>query len=160
MTDDLIHKLGETEPNLRSHSRAEGNNNVAEKARKLFLPVTVIILGIACGYLGAGFVAKKSAIGPVVETNKSVSMSGKASFGNKNTKLCPDKAEGTLKKGGIDGEGTHHLERKGGKSQNVYLTSSDIDLSLVVNKKVTVWGKTYAAQTAGWLMDACYLEVN
>jgi len=64
-----------------------------------------------------------------------------------------DSAEGVLEKGGIDGEGTHHLVREGGPSQTAYLTSSVLDLDLFVGKKIKVEGETFAAQKAGWLMD-------
>ena len=41
----------------------------------------------------------------------------------------------------------------GDASQNVYLTSSVIDLSKYTGKKVQVWGETFQGQKAGWLMD-------
>jgi len=74
-------------------------------------------------------------------------------------KIFKDKAEGILKEGGIDGEGNFHLERTGGPSQNVYLTSSTVDLSSYLGKKVRVYGQTFAGQKAGWLMDVGYIEV-
>lgn len=61
--------------------------------------------------------------------------------------------------GKITGEGTHILIR-GDISQNVYLTSSVIDLSKYENKNVQVWGETYKAQTAGWLMDIGRIKVQ
>ena len=64
-----------------------------------------------------------------------------------------------MKEGGADGEGAFHLERTGGVSQNVYLTSAIVDLSKYVNKKIKVWGQTQKAQTAGWLMDVGRIEV-
>ena len=69
------------------------------------------------------------------------------------------KTTGTLKEGGIQGEGQFHLVRPGGVSQNVYLTSSSVDLSKFVGKKIKVWGETEKAQYAGWLMDAGRVEV-
>jgi len=45
------------------------------------------------------------------------------------------------------------LERTGGASQNVYLTSTVIDLQSFVGKNVQVWGDTLSGQKAGWLMD-------
>ncbi len=75
-------------------------------------------------------------------------------------KTFKDSAEGILKNGGIDGEGSFHLERPGGASQNVYLTSSTVDLSKYVGKKVKVWGETFQAQKAGWLMDVGLVEVQ
>ncbi len=82
------------------------------------------------------------------------------SSGIKDTKRFPDSAVGILKEGGIDGEGSYHLERPGGKSQNVYLTSSIVDLSKFIGKKIKVQGETFEAQTAGWLMDVGYVELQ
>jgi hypothetical protein len=42
---------------------------------------------------------------------------------------------------------------------NVYLTSSTVDLSPFVGKKVRVWGQTFTGQKAGWLMDVGLVEV-
>ena len=70
-----------------------------------------------------------------------------------------DSAQGNLEKGGVNGEGSHHLVRPGGESQHVYLTSSIIDLDQFAGRKVKVWGETFAGQKAGWLMDVGRLEV-
>lgn len=67
--------------------------------------------------------------------------------------------QGTLKLGGIQGEGEYHLEREGGAARNVYLTSSSVDLSQFVGRKVKVWGQTQKGQEAGWLMEVGRLEV-
>ena len=74
-------------------------------------------------------------------------------------KTFKDSAEGVLKEGGVDGEGNFHLERPGGESQNVYLTSTKVDLSKYLGKKVRVWGETFKAEKAGWLMDVGLVEV-
>jgi len=125
----------------------------------LLIIVFVAFIGIFAGYLVAKNFPKtnKQITKADNKTGSANNLSAKA--GQKDTKLFPDVAEGTIKKGGIDGEGTHHLVRKGGKDQYVYLTSSVIDLNLYQNKKVKIWGKTYAAKTAGWLMDVGYLEL-
>jgi hypothetical protein len=70
-----------------------------------------------------------------------------------------DNATGNLKDGGIGNEGTHHLERDGGPSHYVYLTSSVVDLSGFVGKKVEIWGQTLASKKAGWLMDVAKIQV-
>lgn len=70
-----------------------------------------------------------------------------------------DSAEGVLLEGGIDGEGTHYLDRNLGADKYVYLNSTVIDLQSFVNKKVVVWGETTSAQKAGWLMDVGKLKV-
>lgn len=88
---------------------------------------------------------------------------GAVSTNNEAGKLDPnfkyDNAEGVLKRGGIGDEGTHHLEREGGPTKTVYLTSSVIDLESFVDKKVQVWGETQAGKKAGWLMDVAKVKV-
>jgi len=51
------------------------------------------------------------------------------------------------------------LQRTGGESQNVYLTSTAVDLSKFLGKKVRVWGETFQGEKAGWLMDVGLVEV-
>lgn len=110
---------------------------------------------------GAGFFAGKYLAGsqPAVQKDSpSESVKTAESEGIMDKKRFPDKAEGKLVEGGIDGEGSFHLIRSGGESQNVYLTSSIVDLSKYVGKKVRVWGETFSGQKAGWLMDVGYVE--
>lgn len=125
----------------------------------LVILVIVLILGLGTGYIIANIsgAAKK---GPIAVGNNAGGSTAKgATVGVEDTKEFPDNAEGQLKEGGIDGEGEYHLERPGGESQNVYLTSSTVDLSQFVGKKVKIWGKTFEAEKAGWLMDVGKLEV-
>ena len=74
-------------------------------------------------------------------------------------KIKYDTAEGILKEGGLNGEGTFHLERDGGPSKSVYLTSSVVDLAKFVDKKVQIWGQTLASKKVGWLMDVAKVQV-
>lgn len=117
--------------------------------------VVLIVLGVGTGYL--------------LSTNNT--LSGRGS-GNGNTssgvdkaaestqsKVYKDSAEGTLEKGGINGEGTHKLIRAGGESQTAYLVSSSVDLDVFVGKKVKIWGETFAAKKAAWLMDVGKVEL-
>jgi len=115
--------------------------------------VIFILLGVGLGYFLSNIE------GPSLSSNSRTTTSSKSASGVLDKEKFPDKAEGKLKKGGIDGEGNFHLERTGGDSQNVYLTSSTVDLSQYIGKKVRVWGQTFTAQKAGWLMDVGYLEV-
>lgn len=80
-------------------------------------------------------------------------------FGVPKDDTFTDEVVGVVKEGGIDGEGTHHLERIGGPSQTVYLFSSVLDLDQFIDHKVKIWGQTFDAQKAGWLMDVGRLEV-
>ncbi|MBI4033256.1 MAG: hypothetical protein HY377_01970 [Candidatus Blackburnbacteria bacterium] len=130
------------------------------------LPALVIIAVVVAG-VGTGFfistgtgkvagIATKSgvSVAPGAEVKK-----GGAEAGLSDTATFRDSAQGVLEQGGIDGEGTHHLVRDGGPSQNVYLTSSVVDLEQFLGKKVEVWGETFAAKKAGWLMDVGRIKV-
>jgi hypothetical protein len=124
----------------------------------LALFLILAVLGVTTGYIVAATTG--SSIIPLGSgTKQSVNAAKGKIFGSKDEKTFKDNAEGTLKVGGIEGEGAYHLERPGGESQNVYLTSSAIDLSAFVEKKVKVWGETFAAEKAGWLMDVGRLQV-
>lgn len=92
-------------------------------------------------------------------TKSSTSLKTDKTVGIVDKKTFKDSAEGVLKEGGIDGEGNFHLERPGGESQNVYLTSTTVDLSFYIGKKVKVWGQTFSSEKAGWLMDVGLVEI-
>ncbi len=93
-------------------------------------------------------------------TNNSNTKTTAQSAGVVDKKTFKDSVEGILREGGIDGEGNFHLERPGGVSQNVYLTSTTVDLSNYIGKKVKVWGQTFQAEKAGWLMDVGSVEMK
>ena len=116
--------------------------------------IIFIILGVGTGYI---FGKKNSFSTPIASNSVGVS-SGDGAVGSLDTKTFKDAAEGKLELGGINGEGAYHLVRQGGKSQYVYLTSSVVDLTQFVGKKVKVWGETQKAQYAGWLMDVGRVE--
>lgn len=119
--------------------------------------LTVIVGGIATGWkLSEGKVIPNGKKGPFLQESKA---KVGQEVGSKDKKAFRDKAEGVLEKGGIDGEGTHHLVRDGGSSQFVYITSSVVDLDEFVGKKIEVWGETFAGQKAGWLMDVGRIKI-
>jgi len=117
----------------------------------MFIAIAVFI-GVLVGFLPSKL-TKSSTNAPETSTT------GGKTVGVVDKKTFKDSASGILRAGGIDGEGSFHLERPGGDSQNVYLTSTTVDLSPFVGKKVTVWGQTYTGNTAGWLMDVGLVEV-
>src|SRR3989338_3562138 len=122
----------------------------------IIILIVVAILGVGSGYL----LSKRGTTKDLSLTSQSSSKPKAGTVvGSNDLKTFKDTAEGVLKKGGIDGEGQFHLERPGGESQNVYLTSSIVDLSKFVGGKVKVWGETNNAQRAGWLMDVGRVEV-
>lgn len=115
----------------------------------------VVLAGVGVAWVLSSRVINKSGSGLAAPGAKVTST--EAGLLDPNTKY--DNTTGTLKEGGIGQEGTHHLERDGGASKNVYLTSSMIDLQSFVGKKVEVWGETLASKKAGWLMDVAKIKI-
>lgn len=140
MDNNLIH-------NLNNNKNFDG---LTYSKFFLFI-ITAIILGIAFGF-GLTKIRKKT-------TNEVNTTKAEKIVGITDKKTFKDQAEGILKEGGVDGEGSFHLVRPGGESQNVYLTSTTVDLSQYIGKKVRVWGETFAAKKAGWLMNVGQLEI-
>lgn len=138
--EPLVHKFNSTESLKASFT-----------PKVMVLLVGVIIIGVISGYFIAGRSGYVSTTGGGLLSPSSVK-SGTVE-GSNDTQTFKDTAEGTVREGGINGEGAFHLERSGGESQNVYLTSSSVDLSKFIGKKIKVWGATQKAQYAGWLMD-------
>ena len=123
-----------------------------ENRRPIFLGIALIILtGIFSGY----FLSRKG----LSFLKRGGGGSAKKIVGVKDASSFKDQATGVIEEGGIDGEGTHKLIREGGPSQTAYLTSSVVDLSQFIGKKVRVWGETFAGQKASWLMDVGRVEL-
>ena len=80
-------------------------------------------------------------------------------FGSPDAETFKDSAQGYLEAGGLESEGSHKLLRPGGDSQTVYLTSSVTDLDKFLGMEVKIWGETFKAQQAGWLMDVGRVEI-
>ncbi len=135
-------------------------------SRKMVAGVLTLVLLAGAGTgIALSFASQSSSGTPVaVEQDKTAEEVGAAVkagavFGVPDEKTFRDEVTGVLIKGGIAGEGSHTLLRDGGVSQNVYLTSSVVDLDQFENMQVRVWGETFKGQKAGWLMDVGRLEV-
>jgi len=143
--------------NPKISQNPENMNSIFTKNLFIFLIVAAILGGITGYVMGA----KRGDVGSTL-TSGSVDASKITKgtvVGSNDTKTFKDTTSGTLKNGGINGEGQFHLVRPGGDSQNVYLVSSSVDLSKFVGKKIKIWGQTQTAQYAGWLMDVGRVEV-
>ncbi len=149
---ELIHEL--------EAPRRKGNSSNVITKSLIFTFAIVLVLGIGTGYIASN-VSGVGNKGPLSINEGDSSGEIKKGFttGVENAKEFPDSAEGVLREGGIEGEGEFHLERPGGESQNVYMTSSAVDLSQFIGRKIKVWGQTQTAQKAGWLMDVGKVEV-
>jgi hypothetical protein len=120
--------------------------------------LVVVVVGILSGYMLSGGAKTQYSTSSNTIANLSTAPKGTV-IGSNDTKTYSDSAEGVVREGGIEGEGAFHLERPGGDSQNVYLTSANVDLTVFVGKKIKVWGQTQDAKHAGWLMDVGRIEV-
>jgi len=143
-----------TPQNLIRDLEPKNNQNTLPLSRFFLILIFVLTAGIITGFLIS---LSKKTLGKNGEVTKKTDIKQTAGIADKKT--FKDKAEGILKEGGIDGEGNFHLERPGGESQNVYLTSTTVDLSLYTRKKIRVWGETFTAEKAGWLMDVGLVEL-
>jgi hypothetical protein len=149
---ELIHDLDSPQ------KKGSPNSNMTKQL--VFTVIIVLILGIGTGYIASNVAGSGEKGSLSVNNSSSGGSMGKGfTAGVNDTKAFPDTAEGVLQIGGIDGEGAFHLVRPGGDSQNVYMTSSAVDLSQFIGKKVKVWGQTQTAQKAGWLMDVGKIQV-
>jgi hypothetical protein len=130
--------------------------------KAIVILIIVLLLGVGTGYLLSSHSLAShlpSSAGGIASMVGGSSVQKGKTYGDGDLNTFKDTAEGTMKAGGIDGEGAFHLVRPGGDTQTVYLTSSLVDLSQFINHKVKVWGQTQKAQKAGWLMDVGRVEV-
>jgi len=136
----------------------------------MLIPALLIalVLGVGTGYLlftqaGSVLPAKTSSTKTEQTTGANQAEVAKVTvgkvYGSTDSTTFNNSAEGVLLVGGVNGEGSFHIVREGGESQNVYLTSSVVDLNMFVNHKVVVKGETFKAQRAGWLMDVGQVKV-
>lgn len=139
------------------HSFTPANRGISGRT-VLFVLVLMVFFGVGTGYSASLIFAQTDNKVLPIALNPDAPQQGK-SYGSGDPEIFKDVAEGVLKQGGINGEGQYHLERSGGDSQNVYMTSSTLDLGQFLNRKIKVWGETQEAQSAGWLMDVGKVEV-
>jgi hypothetical protein len=136
---------------------------------KKFSPLTVsislaVVAGLVTGFILAQNRLKDTGLTPGQELAQGPADAGDVkvgdTFGSADAETFSDHAEGIIQPGGVEGEGSHHLERGTDESQWVYLTSSVVDLDLFVTHEVEIWGETFQGKKAGWLMDVGRLKVT
>lgn len=116
----------------------------------------IVLAGVGTGWvlsgkvLGDTEVSQKTSPG-ATETKKEAGITDESVFSHE--------VEGLLVEGGIEGEGTHHLERGDDPSKYVYLNSTVINLQNFVGKEVKIWGETISSAHAPWLMDVGKIKV-
>lgn len=160
-------------PNLSQNTQSSYfSPNTVLKNKKLKFPFIIIIIVLA---IGAGFALSR--LWPLGGSNSDLITTitqGKVASTDQITgadqlvvgqsygatgKTFTDTATGVLVAGGINGVGTHTLQRDGGKSQYAALTSSTVDLDLFVGKKVEIKGETNSSKKAGWFLDVGIIKI-
>ncbi len=162
-------------PNVQNTSPARSaatvtnsvSSNVSQENMQKGLPIIVVILvlgmalaaGSATGFGSYKLFGGKTGGASKQPISQVAGDSIKAGdvFGSQDVKTFKDNAQGYMVAGGVDGEGSHHLVREA--ADPVYLTSSVTDLDKFIGMEIKVWGETYKAQKAGWLMDVGRVEV-
>ena len=150
MDNQIIHNLD-----------GESSNGFSTPIVAVFILVSIVVgslVGFGIAQLKGTAAGSDSIKSPTSQTSNNAGVAKQAGIKDKST--FKDSAEGLLKEGGFEDEGSFHLERPGGESQNVYLTSTAVDLSQYVGKKIKVWGQTYKGQKAAWLMDVGLVETE
>ncbi len=124
----------------------------------ILIVVAIVVSGGVTGYLLSGGKMTEKPVS-LEETGEKIAKG--MVFGLDNPAVYRDTAEGLLEvnDSSLVEEGTHKLVREGGESQTVYLTSTVLDLGKLAGHRVKVWGETFAAQKAGWLMDVGKVEI-
>ncbi len=129
-----------------------------QNLKKALPLVLILFLSVASGFILSRLTPStpgSSSSNPIPFTNGAVNKEDIVPgvvYGDQN-KNYNDSATGLLKSGSVNGEGTHFLEREGGETQKVTLTSSSIDLDLFVDKMVEIKGQTNSSTKAGWFVD-------
>jgi hypothetical protein len=152
---------------MASNGFNRGGNLAMKRPTPVMLGILLVFAigaGVATGFGGYKLKNKVGAGGLIAEPTPLQQVAGDQVkdgqvFGVQDEKTFKDSAEGYLEDGGIGGEGSHKLLRIGGVSQTVVLTSSVTDLAKFTGMNVKVWGETFKAQKAGWLMDVGRVQV-
>lgn len=136
-------------------------NSMSSRSKKavIITSVIAIIAGTLTGFGGFKLMAKSQPLPEATQPGDVSTIEAGQIFGSQDKDAFKDSAEGYLEKGGLEGEGSHHLVRPGGETQTVYITSSVTDLDALEGMDVKVWGETFKGQKAGWLMDVGSIEI-
>jgi hypothetical protein len=137
---------------------------VAKKSwQEIILPSGIILFIIAAGLVTGYFLANRDFSGSNIirPGGDSKSIAAGKEMGIKDEEHFPDSAMGRIEINDSEQvfEGSHKLVRPGGESQTAYLNSSVVNLNQFVGECVEVWGETFSAQSAGWLMDVGLVKV-
>lgn len=147
---------------IQQFPQADKTFNFKEILIPALIALVIITAGGFTGYLFSNKIGSGEGTVDVKQlTGGAELIQGPKEVGIKDEKAFKDTAQGKLAVNDNDEitEGGYKLLRPGGSSQTAYLTSSVLDLSEFNGRCVQVWGETFAAQKAGWLMDVGRLKL-
>jgi hypothetical protein len=149
-----------TKPSVMREFPKPGSTKKGFKVPMFLVVILVVLAGIGTGwFLSGNSSAPTSKLTQTTQSGDSSKVEDEVGVLEKGVEY--EEVEGKLAEGGINGEGTHHLVRDEKRpDQNVYLTSSTLDLQSYVGKNVKIWGITISGQKAGWLMEAGKISVQ
>lgn len=113
--------------------------------------VLAMVLGIGSGmglYNSDIFASNSNATEEQITENENIDV---------DESMLQEQVFGTLNEGGVNGEGTHHIETEQGK---VALLSTSIYLDPFAGKQVTVWGLSVGSPNVDWLIDVAKIKVQ
>ncbi len=156
-------------PNLASNSVINNETSPLKLPKESkIIYVVIVVLAIISGFWISRFLPTRLSVSDNESDNSINKEATKivegqeikvgTTYGNL-SKNFSDSANGVIKAGGVNNEGTHTLQREGGVTQNAALTSSVIDLDLFIDKKVEVKGETNDSNKAAWLMDVGSIKI-
>ena len=146
---------------VKQFDKVPSGNSIKSILLPAGIILAIILAGVGVGYFWS---QRGSATGSLLSgqgTGGGLKLGGAPKVaGVKDEKAFPDATEGRLEVNdqSLVNEGSHRLIRPGGVSNIAYLTSSSVDLNKFVGHCVKIWGQTFTAQKAGWLLDVGYVE--
>lgn len=133
--------------------KLDGNISAKKNVSLIFGTFAVILLGIVTGYFLSGYSSTEVGSKESSELRGVEVSENEAGIDDISDDEDILEEEGVLVEGGLEGEGTHHLDRGLGADKYVYLTSTGFDLQGFVGEKVKVWGKALSPLHVGYLME-------
>lgn len=118
--------------------------------------VMIVLMGSVVGYgLSRSKITKASKEGNISPGQIKTSTEA----GYQDTKLFESIVTGVIKKGGLQGDGTHSLIQDSNPKNPAALLSSVVDLDEYIDKHVQVWGRSQKGLKAAWLLEVGRVKI-
>lgn len=129
---------------------------MTSRFKLITVSVLIVLVGSVVGFgLSRSKVVKASKEGSISPELIKTSIEA----GYKDTKLFESIVTGTVKKGGLFGDGTHTLVQDSNPKNPAALLSSVVDLDEYVDKHVQIWGRSQKGLKAAWLLEVGRVKI-